>query len=96
MNTVKKYEPIINTGIQKAFENLITKNNFDTFITITFRAKYRPETIKKKVRDFLAHINDNDVIFYENLLNTWIFIEMNSYNCSNHVHLLAKGLNSGL
>ena len=92
MNTVKEYQPIMNTGIQLAYENLIRKNNFDTFITITFRAKYQQDTIKKKIRDFLAHVNDNDVIFYENLLNTWLFIERNSYNSSNHVHLLAKDL----
>ena len=93
MNTVKEYEPIINTGIQLAFETWVKKNNFDTFITITFRAKYQPGTINKKIRDFLAHINDNDVIFYENSLSAWIFIEKNSFSSFSHAHLLTKGIN---
>ncbi len=92
MIALTDFKPIINTNLQLAYEHLIKVHEFTTFITITFRENLHPDTIKKKIRDFLAHINDKDVIFYEKVLYAWIFIERNSYSRYNHVHLLTKNI----
>ena len=92
MYTVKEYKPIINTNLQLSFEKFLKTFNFDTFMTVTFRKRLQADTVKKLLRSYLAHINDDEIDFYKKFMYSWIFIEKNTFSSQSHAHLLVKDL----
>ena len=91
LKPASEYEPIINTGVQLAYEQFLRKQaEFDTFITISFRQPCTLACAKKTLRKFFEHVNDKETIFYTNKLFLWNFYERDSFDKCAHIHALVK------
>ena len=80
----------------EAFQEMLNRDRWDLFVTITFKEKRGVDGAKKAFKSFFRNLNLPSEIFYEKFILSWVFYESEGSRRGVHVHALIKGIDPSL
>jgi len=84
----------INQKLKLSFEGFIRKFPYDTWMTVTFKRTVSTEVAKKRLKQFLKHLNTANTVYYQKSVRLWAFFEKNTIGNGVHVHCLIDGMDT--
>ncbi|MCX5693701.1 MAG: hypothetical protein NT014_00980 [Candidatus Omnitrophica bacterium] len=87
---------ISNYKLVDGFQNLLDKEHWDIYCSLTFRTRTLFEEAMKEFKHFFKHLNKSGEVFFPKYILSWVFYEKGDVRGGVHLHSLIKGINPSL
>lgn len=80
--------------LKDAFSQMLSKHDWDLWITVTSREPMDAEVAKRRLKNVLKFLNTPERRFYSKYLWLWAFFENNASRNGIHIHALVDGIST--